>query len=147
MIRNESEYREAVERLKNEEEVLSRASREFKEHGASKEELKRLLDPLMSFHLQLKEEVDGYERLRRGELQEITNLRSLGHALICLRIANNVTQQELANRLEVDPSQVSRYERNEYHGITLDRAAKILETLGVGVQVKFAVQDDEPVVA
>ena len=31
-------------------------------------------------------------------------------------------------------SQVSRDERNEYHGITVDRAIKILDTLGVKLQ-------------
>jgi transcriptional regulator with XRE-family HTH domain len=43
-----------------------------------------------------------------------------------LRIAADVSQADLAKRLDVDPSQVSRDERNEYHGITIDRAAKII---------------------
>jgi hypothetical protein len=35
--------------------------------------------------------------------------------------------RELARRLGVHETQVSRDERNEYFGITLERAAKILE--------------------
>jgi transcriptional regulator with XRE-family HTH domain len=40
-------------------------------------------------------------------------LRGLGHLLIALRIAQGVSQRELAKRLEVHESQVSRDERNE----------------------------------
>ena len=32
-----------------------------------------------SFHLQLKEEVESYERLKRGEFEELENLRGFGH--------------------------------------------------------------------
>ena len=45
-----------------------------------------------------------------------------------------MSQRELAAQLSVHESQVSRDERNEYHGITVDRAIKILETLGVKLQ-------------
>ena len=45
-----------------------------------------------------------------------------------------MSQRELAAKLEVHESQVSRDERNEYHGITVDRAIKILDTLGVKLQ-------------
>jgi transcriptional regulator with XRE-family HTH domain len=50
--------------------------------------------------------------------------------LIAVRIAQGVTQRELAKRLGVHESQVSRDERNEYFGITLERAARVLDALG-----------------
>jgi transcriptional regulator with XRE-family HTH domain len=37
----------------------------------------------------------------------------------------------LAKRLDVHESQISRDERNEYFGISLERAAKVLDALGV----------------
>jgi len=49
-----------------------------------------------------------------------------------------VTQRELAKRLEVSESQVSRDERNEYHGITVDRAQRVLDALGVEVTTEVA---------
>jgi DNA-binding XRE family transcriptional regulator len=88
----------------------------------------RVIDPIESFHLQLKEEVVSYERLKRGEFDELENLRGLGQMLISLRIAQGISQRDLAKRLGVHESQVSRDERNEYFGITLERAIRILDT-------------------
>jgi hypothetical protein len=127
-------------------EQLDRHRESLAQQGFKGDALKRLMDPLMSFHLQLQEEVETYEQLKRGELGgELTSLRSLGHSLICLRIAADVSQAELAKRLDVDPSQVSRDERNEYHGITIDRAAKIIDALGAKLQLRFELERKEPV--
>jgi DNA-binding XRE family transcriptional regulator len=60
--------------------------------------------------------------LKRGEFEERENLRGLGHLLITSRIAQGISQRELARRLGVHETQVSRDERNEYFGITLERA-------------------------
>lgn len=141
MIRNENEYREAVGRLAEERERLAEHRARLEEVGLSPEELKRALDPLRSFHEQLAEEVESYERLRRGELGELRNLHGLGVALVGLRIALGLTQRELAARLSVHESQVSRDERNEYHGVTVDRASRILDALGVDLRSAF----EEPV--
>ena len=57
----------------------------------SGEEIKSVIDPIESFHLQLKEEVESYERLKRGQFDELENLRGLGHLLIALRIAQGLS--------------------------------------------------------
>jgi ribosome-binding protein aMBF1 (putative translation factor) len=131
MIRNENEYREAVQRLADEKQRIAQQKTELEKMDLAPDEVKRVLDPMRSFHLQLQEEVESYERLKRGEFEEIRNLRGLGHMLIALRIARGISQRQLAERLDVHESQVSRDERNEYHGITLDRAARVLDALGV----------------
>lgn len=134
MIRNESEYQEAVERLKGEQARLGEYEARLEEEGLGPVEIKRVLDPLRSFHAQLAEEVEGYERLKRGDIAEFTNLHGLGNTLVGLRIALGLSQRELAERLGVHESQVSRDERNEYHGITVVRASRILDALGVRLQ-------------
>lgn len=137
MIRNEAEYQEAVRRLKEEKDRLLEHQGRLKKSGLKPDELKRALDPLRSFHLQLEEEVESYERLKRGDLGELLNLHGLGRTLVALRIALGLTQRELAERLGVHESQVSRDERNEYHGITVDRASRILDALGVQMTSEF----------
>ncbi len=131
MIRSETEYQEAVKRLTDEETRLKAQRGELKKLDLSQVEIKRAMDPLQSFHEQLKEEVESYERLRRGEFDEVTNFEGMGRLLIALRISQGLSQRELAERLGVHESTVSRDERNEYHGITLERTAKVLTALGV----------------
>lgn len=131
MIRNEKEYREAVQRLDNEKERFAEHRSRLQKQGLDEQAMKNVMDPMESFHLQLQEEVASYERLKRGEFEELENLRGLGHLLISLRIACGLTQRELADRLDVHESQVSRDERNEYHGVSVDRVSNILEALGV----------------
>ena len=140
MIRNESEYQHATARLTEERNRLTEHRARLKEAGMSEEEVKRVIDPIASFHLQLKEEVESYERLKRGQFDELENLRGLGHLLIAVRIAQGISQRDLARKLEVHESQISRDERNEYFGITLERAAKILDALNVRLRTKVEVE-------
>src|ERR1039457_3176662 len=139
MIRNEAEYKETVARLTDEAKSLAAHRASLKKRGLTKNEIKRVTDPMVSFHLQLKEEVESYERLRRGEFQDLDNLSGLGQLLISLRIAQGVSQRELARRLGVHESQVSRDERNEYFGITLERAVRILDALHVRLHTKVEI--------
>lgn len=130
MIRNEAEYQEATRRLSEERERLDALTERLREEVKTDAEIKRVTDPMRSFHLQLAEEVESYERLCRGQFSEIQNLHGLGRLLIGLRISRGMPQRELAEKLGVHESQVSRDERNEYHGLTVQRAARILDVLG-----------------
>ena len=147
MIRNETEYKEAVARLVEESKRLGEHRARLKEAGLSDEEIKRVIDPMESFHLQLQEETESYERLKRGEFEELHNLRGFGHLLIALRIAQGLSQRDLAKKLEVHESQVSRDERNEYFGITLERAIKILDALNVRLRTKVEIEPSQEMVS
>ena len=131
MIRNEPEYREAAERINQERKRLALYEKNLREQGLTAAEVKKAMQPLRSFHLQLVEEVAAYERLKRGEFDQLLNLHGLGQLLVSLRIARGLSQRELAKRLNVDEALVSRDERNEYHNIGIERASRILEAMGV----------------
>src|SRR5215471_16569591 len=147
MIRNEVEYQEASARLADERQRLAEHRARLREAGLGDEEIKRVIDPMESFHLQLQEEVESYERLKRGEFEELENFRGFGHLLISLRIAKGISQRELAKRLSVHESQVSRDERNEYFGITLERAVKILDALNVRLRTKVEIDTPSEMVS
>jgi hypothetical protein len=53
MIRNEAEYQEASGRLASERNRLTEHRARLRETGLSDEEIKRVIDPMESFHLQL----------------------------------------------------------------------------------------------
>jgi ribosome-binding protein aMBF1 (putative translation factor) len=117
----------------------------LKTAGLTNEEIKRVIDPFESFHLQLKEEVESYEKLKRREFDELDNLRGLGHLLISIRIAQGLSQRDLAKRLNVHESQVSRDERNEYFGITLERAIRLLDALNVKLHTQIEIVPEREV--
>ena len=139
MIRTESDYRHARERLEAEAKRLAEYAGACAAKGFGPDEVAKLMEPLQSFHAQLVEEIDGYERLRRGEFGEFENLGGLGQLLIGLRIAKGITQRQLAERLGVSETMVSRDERNEYHGITVDRARRVLDALGARLVTRVSV--------
>lgn len=141
MIRSEKEYKEALDRLKKDEEVLALQREKLEEMGLSKEEVGRALEPMLSFRAQLEEEVEWFERVRRRDFEIVRDLSAVGTLLIALRIANGISQRELAERLGVSEAQVSRDERNEYHGITVDRVQRVLDALGETLTSRV---DDKP---
>jgi len=131
MIRTENDYKRAVRERDEQAKRLKVQEQRLKKDGLGRAELKRALDPVRSFHQDLVEEIKVYEAIKRGDLRAVSRLGTLGQQMIGLRIAKGLSQRELAARLGVHETQVSRDERNEYHGLTLDRANRIMEALGV----------------
>lgn len=140
MIRSEAEYQQALKSIDAERERFASHAEEWKRQGYTDEQVAKLLEPLESFHLQLVEEVQSYERLKRGQFSEFENLEGLGQILIGVRIARGMSQRQLAERLDCSETMVSRDERNEYQGIRIDRARKILEALGVRLLTRVEVE-------
>jgi DNA-directed RNA polymerase specialized sigma subunit len=133
MIRSEAEYQEALRRLEQDRQVAAAQRDALAASGLSPAEVDHAMEPLRSFQAQLEEEVAWYEAIRRRNFPAIRRLTQIGRLLIALRIANGLTQRELAERLGVSEAVVSRDERNEYHGITVERAQRILDALNATV--------------
>ena len=130
MIRTDAEHRQALEQLEAQTARLAKRRGALKAEGRTPAEIRRLLEPIESFRDGIAEDVALYEGLRRGEFPILRNLDGLGRLLISLRIAKGISQRELAERLEVHESQISRDERHEYHNVTLERAGRVLEAIG-----------------
>jgi ribosome-binding protein aMBF1 (putative translation factor) len=131
MIRTEAEYQDALKRIEQQEQVLGDQELQLAAEGLGPDQIKRALDPARVLCDQIKDEVASYERLKQGQFDELRNLHGIGELLIGVRIAMGLSQRELSEKLGVHESQVSRDERNEYYGITIERAARILDALGV----------------
>ena len=97
-------------------------------------QLKKAMESMQPFHLQLSEEIEDQERLKRWDLGEGYNLHGLGRMLIALCITRGISQSDLAKKLDTHASQVSRDERNEYQGMSVDRASRILDLLNAGLR-------------
>src|ERR1051326_8947210 len=101
MIRTESEYRAALKKMEENRAFAEKQRQALAEAGATPEQVERGMQPLLSFHAQFVEEVQWYERVRRREFEPLHNLTHLGRLLIGLRIANGMSQKELAERLGI----------------------------------------------
>jgi DNA-binding XRE family transcriptional regulator len=137
MIRTESEYKEAINRCKVNDDVLDTQRRQLADAGLTSKEIELAMQPSTSFTLQLREEIAWYEEVCRGRPIPIERLTDIGRLLIAARIRAGISQVQLARSLGVSEAAVSRDERNEYHGITVDRAQRILESLGAGIAVSL----------
>lgn len=142
MIRTEAEYKRAQERLEQDQKTIQMQREQLQTMDLKGEEVDRALEPMITFRDQLLEEVATYERMRRGDLEVLHNLTSVGRWLIGARIAKGWSMSDLADALDVSVQQVSRDENNEYRGITTERAQRILEVLGI----RFRAEVEEPIV-
>ena len=138
MIRNDRDYQEAQRRLKDDQDFIAAQRRALEDLALTAEGIERAMQPALSLQAQLVEEVEWYERVCRRDFETIHSLNAFGLLLIAARIANGLTQQGLAERLGVSAAQVSRDERNDYHGITVERAQLILDRLGEKLTARLA---------
>lgn len=135
MIRTEREYEATLRTLAEGEQLVELRRDELVAAGRTPKEVERALAPLLAFQVQARDEVDWYERARRGQVDPVP-VAQIGRLLIGLRIARGLTQRQLAERLSVAESVVSRDERNEYHGITVERVERVLAALGASASVE-----------
>ena len=141
MIRTEAEYKRALERLDHDAEVIEEQRQQLEDLDLTEAEVDHALEPMISFRDQLQEEVATYERMKRGDLESLHDLKSIGRWLIGARIARGWSLTDLAEKLDVSVQQVSRDENNEYHGISVERAQEILDVLGVRYEARI----EEPI--
>ncbi|MEK5071495.1 helix-turn-helix domain-containing protein [Sporosarcina sp. FSL K6-1508] len=141
MIKTETAYKKSLEKLQEDKLFIRDQKKVLEDMGLTEEQVEKALQPSITFHEQLKEEVVYYERIRRGEFEPIINLHNLGKSLIAYRIYVGLSQQELADRLGVSASQVSRDERNEYYGATLERVQEVMEAMRMVAKMEIQSED------
>ncbi len=134
-ITNDKEYRS----------VRAEADRLAIEIAKQNEQIQNL-DPRLRLAMQgassgrlqeLRERLAWYETLQRsgGAVIELTSLQSLPDLLGQARIAANLTQRDLAERLGVAPQQVQKDEKGEYRRASLERLAKTARVLGLEMKL------------
>ena len=136
MIHTEKEYQRAIKQVEATEKGTANQRAELLKKDMSADQIKRLLDPGLSLLEDMKDEIQWYERAKKGIFYPVTDLESLGRTLVALRISSGLTQEELASKLGVTQPQVSRDENEEYHAITVERAQKILAVFGARLESK-----------
>ncbi len=137
MIRTEKDYTAAIREHADMKDRFARLRLSLQEQGYTGDVIADLMDSELAFAGQIGSDIELYEQALERQFGK-TNWENIGLLLINLRIANRVKQRELADRLGVDESVVSRDERNEYRGITVERAVRILQALDERVELSVA---------
>jgi len=132
MIRIEKEYKDALMRIKEYENFFKyHKEKLMKVDGLSETNAEFAIQPARLLYEQIKYEVEQYERIKRGDIEAIQNLEGIGQMLIAVRLALGYSQKEVAERLGVSEAQISKDEKNEYAGVSVQKVQHILQTLGV----------------
>lgn len=134
-MKTEKEYELAKKQLAKLTELYDTQLKDLKKKGLSDKEAKSSLSSSWTYAMQCKEEVELYEKLKSGELPPMEHFSSKGKYFVAARIAKGMTQRELAEKLGVKESAVSRDERNEYHGMSVQKMDKLAEALNLKILI------------
>jgi HTH-type transcriptional regulator/antitoxin HigA len=88
----------------------------------------------------IEQEIADYDLLKAGSVtfSESYTLGDLPRILIQARIAQGLSQTELAGRLSMKPQQIQRYEATEYMSASLSRLIEVANALQVRVSQSFS---------
>lgn len=133
MIRNEKQYRITKAHLKDFEAALAERQTMPVPNDVDEGMWQLEQDALQSQINEFRSELAAFDRLKSGEVQaaELTSLNDLATLLIQARIAQGLTQKELAERLNVKEQQVQKDEANLYETASLARLKHLAEVLGL----------------
>jgi transcriptional regulator with XRE-family HTH domain len=133
MIKNERQYRVTHAQVDR----FRAALEELRGRPASGNELLDRLEvaAVESQLAELRAELDEYDALRHGrsEVGRLESLDELPRLLIRSRIAQGLTQKDLAVRLGMQEQQVQRYEANDWATASLSRLTEVAAVLGLSI--------------
>lgn len=139
MIKNERQYNVTKTQLQNFKESLEKAISSKKSVPAIIK--KAMIDGIKFQIKELETELANYEDLKNNSKNiVIHDLSELPTLLIKVRIAKNLTQEELANLLGMKYQQIQRYESQNYGSISMDKLLKIIKTLGMTLKQDIQVE-------
>ena len=142
MIKDELEYEVSKEWVEKFNKTLAAMERDeeakrkdFLKWDAGRGSIQRHLD-------QLHEEIAEYERLMAWDKSKpieivVENFNRLSEALIKARIAAKMSEEELAEILDIDPERIKEYEKKKYQNASLMEILEI--SLALGLEFKTAV--------
>jgi len=138
MIKNDRQYKYTKRKLREFQKDLNAVQ---KEYAAGNPNKLRLLSQGYREHIeQLSSEIAEYERIKKTPLPRVLKVRGLSELstqLARLRIGRKITQAQLAIKLGCKQSDISRLEREDYRGYTMNQLEKITESLNANIELNI----------
>jgi transcriptional regulator with XRE-family HTH domain len=140
MITNERQYRITKAELRKFEKALAAQEDRDPSPDVDPQVHAAMGGALESEVLELRRQLQEYEKLREGEVTSRTvhSLQDLPRVLIEARIAARTTQKALANRIGVAEQQIQRWEATGYAGVAIDRIQTVVDALGAAITKKVS---------
>lgn len=132
MIKNERQYKFTQTQVKRFERTLAELrSRNPEDTGLHPLVAKAQEDAVSGQIADLKEELHLYESMRAGafSLDQLEVVSELSSMLIGARIAQGISQKELAERIGLKEQQIQRYEATDYASASLGRIMEVVNGL------------------
>ena len=134
MIKNERQYRITKAQAERFSQTLdSLRQRSGETDGVHPLVAKAQEDALKSQLADLESELREYDSLKSGKfpMSELCVVAELSTILIKARIAQGLSQRDLAERLGLQEQQIQRYEATDYASASLRRIGEVVSALGV----------------
>ena len=132
MIKNERQYKFTKTQVERFERTLAElSSRNPEDTGLHPLVAKAQEDAVSGQIVDLKEELQIYESMKAGtfSMEQLEVVSELSNMLIGARIAQGISQKELAERIGLKEQQIQRYEATDYASASLSRIREIVSGL------------------
>ena len=132
MIKNERQYKFTKAQVERFERTLAELrSRRPEDTDLHPLVAKAQEDAVSGQLMDLKEELQIYESMRAGtfSLEQLEVVSELSNMLIGARIAQGISQKELAERIGLKEQQIQRYEATDYASASLSRIREVVSGL------------------
>ena len=131
MIKNESHYRKRKANLEEFHRLLDELERETDNKNSIRYISNK--ESLVSMIEEISEELRQYDAYKSGDDKEIrcNHFGEISNMLIAARIAQNMTQQELAEKAGLHTQQIQKYEANDYLEVKFNTLTQIASALGI----------------
>ena len=132
MIKNERQYKFTKAQIGRFERTLAELrSRRPEETDLHPLVAKAQEDAVSGQIVDLKEELQIYESMKAGtfSLEQLEVVSELSNMLIGARIAQGISQKELAERIGLKEQQIQRYEATDYASASLSRIREVVSGL------------------
>lgn len=137
MIKNDRERQKVEEQIRETKKLLESNRAVLKQAGIPESEIDKYVEANEAILRRFEKDLHEYIELKTGKMPETGSLETIGELLVKFRIGQGMSQKELADKIKVDETQLSRYERTGYRGAGLERIKAVLEALGVKLTLSF----------
>jgi transcriptional regulator with XRE-family HTH domain/dephospho-CoA kinase len=135
MIKNERQYRITKSQAQKFDHAIYELEANEQQQGLDPLLYQAQINALRSQLRDLQADLSQYDALREGgkPSYDFAQFEQIPSALIQSRIAQGLTQEELAQRLGLQPQQIQRYEANDYQSASLSRVADVIRALNLPI--------------